>query len=82
MANTRIVLNSAGVRALLKSGAIQSDLAARAHAIASAAGEGFEASSVVGATRARASVITATPAAMVAEARHRALTRAIDAGRG
>lgn len=85
MARTRIVLNSAAVRALLTSPEIQRDLAERAQRIADAAGgeaAGFETSSVVGSTRARASVITATAEAMVAEASHRTLTRALDAGRG
>ncbi len=83
MASTvRIEVNSAGIGALLKSGEVEAMLLAKAERIAAAAGEGFEASSRVGKTRARASVITATRAAKLAEAEDRALTSAIDAGRG
>lgn len=78
----RIEINSAGIQALLKSDEVQALLQAKAERIAAAAGEGFEASSRLGATRARASVITATRAARKAEAVDRALTKAIDAGRG
>lgn len=84
MVTVRIVLNRAGVRELLRSPEVQADLQARAERIRDAAGgeaAGFESSSVVGQNRARASVITATAEAMVAEAAHRTLTRAIDAGR-
>ena len=84
MANVRVVLNRAGVRELLRSPEVQADLAERARRIAEAAGgeeAGFETSVIVGGNRARASVITATAEAMVAEAKHRTLTRAIDAGR-
>ncbi len=78
----RIEVNSAGIQALLKSEEVQALLKAKAERIAAAAGEGMEASSRIGATRARASVITATSAARRAEAVDRALTAAIDAGRG
>lgn len=84
MASVRIQLNRAGVRQLLRSEEVQADLLRRAEQIAAAAGgeaAGFETSVVVGRNRARASVITATAEAMVAEARDRTLTRAIDAGR-
>lgn len=82
MSNVRIELNSAGVRELLTSAEAQADLVDRARRIAAAAGEGNEAKDDgPGPNRARAVVVTATPAARVAEARDRALTRAIDAGR-
>lgn len=77
----KIELNSAAVRSILTSGEVQADLAARAQRIAAAAGPGMEASSSVGANRARASVIAATFEARHAEATRRALTSAIDAGR-
>lgn len=77
----RFVLNHKGVDELLKSPEMLSDLERRAEAIAAAAGEGMEVNVEVGQTRARASVFTATIDAMVAEAVHRDLTRAIDAGR-
>lgn len=44
-------------------------------------GRGFLAQAGQGANRARASVVTISTAARLAEARHRTLTRAIDAGR-
>lgn len=82
MAGTvRVELNKRGVAELLKSSEVQADLERRAQAIADAAGPGMEVETRVGATRARASVVTATAEAMRAEAEDRALTRAIDAGR-
>jgi hypothetical protein len=78
----RIEVNSAGIQAILKSEEVQALLEAKAQRIAAAAGDGFEVSSRIGATRARASVITATRAARKAEAVDRVLTSAIDAGRG
>jgi len=81
MARSRIVLNSRGVRQLLRSAEVEADLRRRAEQIATAAGPGMEASSMTGRNRARASVITTTPAARRAEATGRALTRSLDAGR-
>jgi hypothetical protein len=82
----KLKLNSDGVALLLNSPNVRADLERRANAIASAAisasGEpGFEVDSQVGENRARASVRTTEFGAMKAEARDRALTRAIDAGR-
>lgn len=77
----RIELNRAGVAALLKSPEVAADLEQRAERIARAAGDGMEANGAIGATRARAEVVTATTEARLAEARDRVLTRAIDAGR-
>lgn len=84
MATVRIVHNRKGYEALLKSAAVQADLLRRAEAIAEQANaEGLHVvRSEVGANRARAAVITGDIEAMKAEARHRNLTRAIDAGRG
>lgn len=79
--DVRIVVNQAAVAELLKSPEVQADLMARAERIASAAGDGFAANSIIGAHRARASVITATVQARVEEARNRTLTKSIDAGR-
>lgn len=78
----RIVVNRNGVRDLLRSPEVHNDLRERAEKIARAAGDGFEADSEVGRNRARASVRTTTRKAREAEATQRALTRAIDAGRG
>lgn len=82
MADWQIRENGPGVERLLKSRGVQDELLRRAEAIAAAAGEGMEATVEIGENRAHASVITGNFAAIVAEARHRALTRAIDAGRG
>lgn len=82
MADIRIEVNSEGIQSILKSDEVRELLRAKAERIAAAAGEGFEASSMIGKTRARASVITATRAARLAEATDRTLTMAIDAGRG
>lgn len=81
-ATVRIKLNEAGVRALLRCPGAQAELERRARRIAAAAGEGFLAIGDSGGKRARAVVITATRAARKAEATDRALTRAVDAGRG
>lgn len=78
----RIEVSSAGIQAVLKSPEVEAFLRAKADRIAAAAGEGMEAGSRVGRTRARASVITASRAARRAEAVDRALTKALDAGRG
>ena len=80
-ARVRVKLNSAGVRRLLQSPEVLADLVRRAESIAAAAGPGMEVDSEIGPTRARASVRTATPEAVEAEAESRALTRAIDGGR-
>lgn len=77
----RVEINRAAVGKLLKSPEILADLKRRGDAIAAAAGEGMEAQEFIGATRARVTVKTATPAAMEREAIDRALTTAIDAGR-
>lgn len=77
----RIVLNRKGIRDLLRSPEVQADLRRRAESIASSAGPGHEVDSEVGPHRARASVRTDTIDAMVAEATHRSLTRAVDAAR-
>lgn len=82
MAKAQIKMNAAGARAILTSGAVQAFLKAKADRIAAAAGPGMAAHSNGGSSRARAAVVTSTKAAMRAEAKDRALTRALDAGRG
>lgn len=77
----KVKLNRRGVESILKSERVQADLRARASRIAAAAGPGMVASVGVGRNRARAAIITGTEAARDAEARDRALTRALDAGR-
>jgi hypothetical protein len=81
MARVRVVLNSDGVREVLRSPGVLAELTARAKRIAAAAGPGMEVDTEVGQNRARASVRTATLDAIKAEAEDRALTRALDAGR-
>ena len=78
----RIELDHKGISKLLNSEPVRADLQRRAERIAAAAGPGFEVESWKGFDRAHATVRSATPAARRAEAEHRALTRALDAGRG
>lgn len=93
--HSKIVLKSAGVRALLTGPEVRRMLEAKAQAIADAAGDGYEVeryggfgsagviSSTVGATRARATVRTATVEAMYREAGSDSrLLRSLSAGRG
>lgn len=83
MGKVRVVHDHKAYEALLKDPAVLADLQRRAEAIAEAANaEGlhvvrFE----VGKNRARAAVITGDVKAMLAEANHQNLTRAIAAGR-
>lgn len=87
MTATKIVLNSDGIREMLRSPTVKADLERRAHRVATAAARTLEEPSgmvVVDAgddTRARYVVITATGEAKRAEAKARVLTRAIDAAR-
>lgn len=81
MSAVRVVLNRRNIRALLKSPGVAADLRRRAENIARAAGPGHRVESEIGRNRARAAVITDTIPAMLAEARDRNLTRALDAGR-
>ena len=81
MADVRVVLNRAAVRALLRSPEVKADLERRARSISAAAGPGNEVESEVGINRARAAVVTETVEAMLNEAKNRTLTRALDAGR-
>lgn len=82
MAKGKFVRNDKGVAKALKSQAMRDDIMARAQRIAAAAGDGFEASVVVGRNRIHGSVISRTRKAARAEEKRRALSRATDAGRG
>lgn len=82
MGDVTVKLNRAGIEELLRSSGVAGDLEARAERIAAAAGEGFDHEVEIGPSRARAAVWTATRAARRAEASDRALTSAVDAGRG
>jgi len=77
----RFVLNSKGVRSLLRGAEVQADLERRGRAVAAAAGPGHDVQTWVGRNRARVTVRTATAEARRAEATARRLTRAIDAAR-
>ena len=67
---------------ILKSPAVLADVRARADRVAAAAGPGFEASSMVGRNRARASVRADTFSARVRNSRENILLRGLEAGRG
>ncbi len=75
-------MDERGIGELLKSDPVRADLEARAQRVAAAAGPGMVADSQVGATRARAGVITATIEARLAEATRKALTSALSRGGG
>lgn len=77
----KVELNHRGVAALLDGPEAQAYVARLAGRIARRAGEGMEVTQDTDEKRARAVVITTNIEAMLAEARSRALTRAIDAGR-
>lgn len=79
---TKIKFNYAGFNEVRRSPEVAADLRARAERIASAAGEGFEVKATMNAGRAGAIVYADTMEAMVAEAEDKALSSAIDAGRG
>lgn len=82
MAKVRIEVNRKGVSEILKDHRTEALCMEVAERVAATAGEGMEASSQIGARRARASVITATFEARLAEAQGRALSRAVESGRG
>lgn len=77
-----VKLDHGGMRRLLQSSEVRSELERRARAVAQAAGPGFAVSATSGRRRALAMVYAATPQARAREARDRVLTRAIDAARG
>ena len=76
----KLKLNRSTVRALLKDPDLEKHLRGIADDIAARAGDGFRASSMIGRNRARASVITETPAAMRAEAKNGTLSKAAGGG--
>ncbi|TCJ28761.1 hypothetical protein E0W80_04480 [Microbacterium sp. PI-1] len=77
----RIKLNRDAVRKLLSSQETADNLTPRGERIATAAGEGFEATTTRNRDRVVVFVTSRTTEAKRAEAEDRALTRAIDAGR-
>lgn len=78
----RITLNRAGVGEILKGAPMEAEMLRRAESIARSAGEGFEATSVQGRTRARALVYATTYEAAARQRKDNVLMRAFDAGRG
>lgn len=75
-------LNLKEFRELRRSAEVQADIERRAKRVAAAAGPGFEARSQLGATRARASVVTGTLAARrKAASDPAAFLRALERGR-
>lgn len=79
----KLKLNHDGIRQVLFSPVTVQTISGIANRIASAAGDGMEVRSLErGGNRPRVAVVTATFEAMYAEATTRALTRAVDAGRG
>lgn len=78
----KVVMNSRGARALLNAPGVAADLKRRGDRVAAAAGAGVGVRVTVGGKRARAVVMTETAAARRREAKSKALTRALDAGRG
>lgn len=82
MARVRLEFHHDGFDEVRRSQEVQDDLFRRGDAIGAAAGEGFEVRKSVNKTRARVSIITAEPEAMVRQARDHVLERSIDAGRG
>ncbi len=82
MTTVRVKVNRKAVVWYLKGGGgVREDLDARAARISAAAGEGMEVDGDVGQKRYRASVRTATFEARKAEAKGRALSKALAAGR-
>lgn len=77
----RVKMHPKGAIAILRDDGVLADMRRRAEAIATRAGDGMEVNTGLGRKRARAEVVTGTVDAMAAEAKDRALTRALDAGR-
>lgn len=79
----KLEINDDAFIQILKSPEVQADLMQRGNAIAAAAGAGtFDVTASFTPTRARVSVGTADHTARKSEATTRALTSALDAGRG
>ena len=79
---TRVKFNYDGFNAVRRSAGVDADLERRAGRVAAAAGEGFEVRRTINPGRVGYLVYADTLEAMEAEATDKALTRAIDAGRG
>lgn len=88
MARVRLEFNYPGFNEVRTSPEVAAEVHRRADAIGAAAnaateeGEGFEVRKSINKTRARASIITVTAEAMLAQQTDHVLERALDAGRG
>ena len=78
----RVELNKANIGDILRSDEMQAMLKSHADRIAAAAGDGMVVVCDLDRFRWKASIITTTFEAMQAESEDKALTRALDAGRG
>lgn len=81
MARVRVKINHGVAREILRAGWVLDDVKERVERIAEVAGPGMEPHAEVGHHRVVGAVVTATPEAIERQARDRALTRALDAGR-
>lgn len=84
MANVRLTVNRAAIKAMLTSPAVRADIARRAEAVAEACNRdsswgGYQASHG-GRSRARSAVWTIEPEAVADNARNQRLIRNLDAG--
>lgn len=77
MSKVKIELNSAGIQELLKSAEIQGYCEELAHEVAGRAGDGYEVDSMVGKTRANASVYAATKEAIKDNLENNTLLKAL-----
>lgn len=82
MSKVRVVMNHSGAEALLKSSAVGGLMLKHARDIAGRAGRGFEASTWMGDSRVIGSVKADTIPAMIENARHNTLLRALGGGTG
>lgn len=80
MSKTKIELNSAGIKELLKSKEITTQVNEIASGVANRAGEGFEINSRIGANRAVATVYAATPKAFYSNLKNKTLLKALGGG--
>lgn len=81
MSKVRIELNRAGIAQILKSPSMRSAVEKRARQIATTAGPGYEADSMIGRNRARASVYTKSFRARRDNSRHNTILRSLGAAR-